>query len=142
MSLAVAPAPGSVNIPLKWIAAGFVVFVAVLWIALTNTFSPPKPVVITATPAKTEAAPAPPPAPAAGTLLMCPTEAYKTKGGLIICGVTMVDQQYVWIQQGWIASMGNMSAAFTLLGDTSSCQFQISANRLVVNCKNPIAVSK
>jgi len=137
----VAPAPNSI-IPLKWIAVGLVAFVAVLWVALTNTFQPPKPAVVTVTPAKTEAAPSPQPAPAAPSLLMCPTEAYKTRSGLIICGVTMVDNQYVWVQSGWIAPAGNMSAAFTLVGDTSSCQFQLVANRLVVNCKNPIAVGK
>jgi len=142
-TLHVAPAPSSMSISPKIIAIGLVVFAAVLWLILANTFQPPKPVVITATHTVTPApTPQPQPPPSTSILMACQGEAYKTRSGLIVCGVTTVDQQYVWLQQGWIAPAGNMSAAFTLIGDTSSCQFQIAVNRLVVNCKNPIAVSR
>jgi len=138
----VVSAPSQINIPGKWIAAGLIVAVAIMWIALTNAFSP-KPIVVTATPARVNATPATTPtAPSTSMLMTCAGEAYKTRSGLIICGVTMVDQQYVWLQQGWIAPAGNMSAAFTLIGDTSSCQFQMAVNRLIVNCKSPIAVGR
>jgi len=141
--LRVAPAPGSIPINPKTVAVGVVIAAALLWIALANLFQPPKPVVVTATPTATPAPqPQPQPPPSTSMLMMCQGEAYKTRSGLIVCGVTMVDQQYVWLQQGWIAPAGNMSASFSIIGDTSSCQFQLSVNRLVVNCKSPIAVSK
>jgi len=143
-TLHVAPAPSSIPISPKTVAIGIVIAAAVLWIALANLYQP-KPIVITATHTATATPapqPQPQPPPSTSMLMMCQGEAYKTRSGLIICGVTMVDQQYIWLQQGWIAPAGNMSAVFTLIGDTSSCQFQLSVNKLIVNCKSPIAVSK
>jgi len=141
----VAPAPGSVSLPAKWLGIGVIVAAALLWIVLANTFAPPKPVVITATPAKTEAPqpqPAPAPAPQAPCPMFCQGESFKTKNGLLICGVYAVDNEYVWIQRGWIAPAGNFTATFRIFGDVSGCLFQIAGSRLVVECQSPIAVGR
>jgi len=140
----VAPAPA----PTPNLRAIVIIAVVIAAVALTiaaNTQAPTRPA--TATPVKVEPITAAPPAapafPAAppSPLLMCPTDAYKTRSGLVVCGVVAVDQQYVWVQQGWIATLGNFSA-FTLYGDTSQCQFQLTGNSLSVNCRAPIAVGR
>ena len=126
-----------------------VVIIAVALTIAVNAQAPAKP----ATPVKVEpvtvapvqpppAAAALPPAVDTSPLFACTADAYKTRGGLVVCGVVAVDQQYVWVQQGWIAAVGNFSASFTLYGDTSQCQFQLSGNRLSVNCRTPIAVGR
>jgi len=142
---AVASAPNPLN-P-RTIAIALIIVAAVAWAFLSNTYAPPRPATaapVTVVPAT--AAPQQPPATsgqlAPTQLLACPTDAYKTRSGLIVCGVVAVDQQYVWVQQGWISAVGNYTAGFTLYGDVSSCTFQMTANRLVVNCKAPIAVGR
>jgi len=139
----VAPAPGSISVPAKWLGIGVIVAAALLWIVLANTSAPPKPAVVTtvAPLAKTEA-PQPAPVPQAPSPLLCQGEAFKTKNGLLVCGVYAVDNEYIWIQRGWIAPANNFTAAFRIFGDVSGCLFQIAGSRLVVECKSPIAVGR
>jgi len=140
--MAPAPAPA---VSLRAIAIVVAIIAAVAW-ALTSQPQRPQPVKVepvTVTPVQPPpAAAALPPAADTSPLFACTADAYKTRGGLVVCGVVAVDQQYVWVQQGWIAAVGNFSASFTLYGDTSQCQFQLTGNRLSVSCKAPIAVRR
>jgi hypothetical protein len=123
-----------------------IVAVAVLvWMFLSNM--PPAPpkeqprvIKINATP------PPPPPQPqqpqpqSTVELFMCRGEAYRTRSGIMICGVEMVTDQYVLIRRGWIYAPN--STQFMLLGDVPTCRFSVGINTLYVNCTSYIMVMK
>jgi len=97
-----------------------------------NATSPPPP------PPQPQTA-APTPATSMGSLFMCRSEAYRTRGGVVICGVDMVTDQYVFIRSGWIWAA---NATIRFLGDISSCSFRLGVNMLHLNCTSPIMVAK
>jgi hypothetical protein len=72
-------------------------------------------------------------------MFMCRREAYKTQTGIMICGVEMVTERYIFISRGWIYAP---NTTFTLLGDVSACRFSTGVYTLYVNCTSPIMVVK
>jgi len=141
-----APQSGlSITAGKTWILIAVVVAAAV-WMWLSNmppTYPPqttttPRVVKVNAT-AQVQPPPAQQPLQAIG-LFMCRGEAYRTRTGIIICGVEMVTDQYIFIRHGWIYATN--ATQFTLLGDVSVCKFSISVNMLYVDCAQPIMVLK
>jgi len=119
-----------------------VVAAAVAWLWLSN-MPPAHPQTATPRVVKVNAtAPppqqAPPPLQTVG-LFMCRGEAYKTYSGVVVCGVEMVTDQYIFIRRGWIYAT---NTTFTLLGDVSTCKFSVSVNTLYIDCAQPIMVAK
>jgi hypothetical protein len=133
----------SIAVGRTWILIA-IIAAAVVWMWLSNM--PPAQPPQTATPrvvkinatAATPQQPAPPQLQTVG-LFMCREEAYRTRTGVIICGVEMVTDQYVFLRRGWIYAA---NATFTLLGDVSVCKFSVSVNMLYVDCAQPIMVVK
>jgi len=127
----------------------FIVIVAVLaavaWLWLSNMppAQPQQPKVVrvnaTSPPPPQPQTAAPTPATSMGSLFMCRSEAYRTRGGVVICGVDMVTDQYVFIRSGWIWAA---NATIRFLGDISSCSFRLGVNMLHLNCTSPIMVAK
>jgi hypothetical protein len=126
------------------------VAVAVIALLAALLAQPPRPTVVVTPikPANATAAAPPQPPPAAqqqmqqqavGGLFMCPGDAYK-RGGVVICNPMQVTQMGVLIQRGWIHAM-TPTANFTMWGDTSNCNFRISANTLYIDCLAPIMVA-
>jgi len=133
----------SEGIPInKTIAAAVIIIAAVVWFILSNMPpAPPKeqPRVIKIN-ATTPTPPPPqqqPPAQQIMSMFMCHGEAYRTKGGITICGVEMVTDQYVFIRRGWIYAP---NSTFTLLGDVSTCRLSVGVNMLHLNCTAPVMV--
>jgi hypothetical protein len=136
-----APTESAVPINAKMIAVAVVIIAAVVWIMLSNMppapKEQPKVVKINAT------ATAPPPQPqqqpqSVVGMFMCRGEAYRTRSGIMICGVEMVTNQYVFLSRGWIYAPN--STHFAILGDVSACRFSVGVNTLYVNCTSPIMV--
>lgn len=134
----------SIAVGRTWILIA-IVAAAVAWMWLSNM--PPAQPPQTATPRVVKinaTTPQQPPAPPqlqaqAVGLFMCREEAYRTRTGVIICGVEMVTDQYIFLRRGWIYAA---NATFTLLGDVSVCKFSVSVNMLYVDCAQPIMVVK
>jgi len=127
----------------RTLAIIFVTVAAVIWIVLANMSpaQPPSPqqvkvVKINAT--------APPPQSqqpqqqSVVSLFMCQGSAFRTSSGVIVCGVDLVTDQYVFVKKGWIYAQN--STSFALSGDVSSCRFSLSVNTLYVNCASDIMV--
>jgi hypothetical protein len=139
-----APTESAVSINAKTIQAAVVMVVIVavaVWFMLSNMPPAPKeqPKVI-----KINTTSPPPPQPqqqltqnVAG-MFMCRGEAYRTKIGIMICGVEMVTERYVFLSRGWIYAPN--STQFIILGDVSTCRFSVGVNTLYVNCTSPIMV--
>jgi hypothetical protein len=136
----------SIAVGKTWILIA-VVAAAVAWMWLSNM--PPAQPPQTATPRVVKInATAPPPQPAPTPsqplqsvveLFMCRGEAYRTQTGVVICGVEVVTERYIFLRRGWIYAA---NATFTLLGDVSMCKFSVSVNTLYIDCAQPIAVAK
>jgi uncharacterized membrane protein YagU involved in acid resistance len=130
----------SIAVGKTWILIA-IIAAAVAWMWLSNM--PPAQPPQTATPrvVKINATTPPQPTPQLQTvgLFMCREEAYRTRTGVIICGVEMVTDQYIFLRRGWIYAA---NATFTLLGDVSVCKFSVSVHTLYVDCAQPIMVVK
>ena len=137
-----APTEHGMPISTKTIAVAVIIIAVAVWLMLSNM--PPAPpkeqprvIKINAT------SPTPPPPQQQpqqqniASMFMCHGEAYRTKGGVIICGVEMVTDQYVFIRRGWIYAP---NSTFTLLGDVSTCRLSVGVNMLHLNCTAPIMV--
>ena len=132
----------SEGIPInKTIAAAVIIIAAVVWFILSNMPpAPPKeqPRVIKIN--ATSPTPPPPQQPhqnIAG-LFICHGEAYRAKSGVIICGVDMVTERYVFIHRGWIYAPN--STQFVIVGDVSACRLSVGVNMLHLNCTAPVMV--
>jgi len=141
-----APTASEHGIPIntKTVAAIIIIIAAAVWLMLSNMPPAPAPreqpkvIRINAT---TPAPPAQqPPAQQITSMFMCRGEAYMTRSGLVICGVEMVTDQYVFIRRGWIYAPN--STQFALLGDVSACRLSVSVNMLHLNCTAPIMVAR
>ena len=132
----------------SYIIFGIIVLAAIAWLILAN-LPPPAPkevkvIKVNATPPVTPAPPAvpttAPAAPATGLtgLFACPHEAYRTRHGIIICGVVMVTDQYVMIQKGWIWAAN--ATAIRLVGDLSACAVRLGVNTMYLDCAQPVMV--
>jgi len=123
------------------VAAVVVIVAAAVWLVLSNMPPAPKeqPKVV-----KINATSPPPLQPRqpqtqnVADVFMCRGEAYKTRSGIMICGVEMVADQYVFIRHGWIYAPN--STHFAIIGDVSACRLSVGVNTLYVNCTNPIMV--
>jgi hypothetical protein len=138
-----APAESAAQISMKMLAAAIVIVAAAVWFVLSNMPPAPKeqPKVVKINATATAPAPQPQPQPqSVASMFMCRGEAYKTQTGIMICGVEMVTDQYVFLSRGWIYAPN--STRFTILGDVSSCRFSIGVSTLYVNCTSPIMVVK
>jgi hypothetical protein len=136
-----APTESAVPINMKTIAVAVVIIAAVVWFMLSNMPPAPKeqPKVVKIN--ATTAAPAPQPQQQPQSVVgmfMCHGEAYRMRSGIMICGVEMVTDQYVFLSRGWIYAPN--STRFTILGDVSACRFSVGINTLYVNCTNSIMV--
>jgi len=125
----------------RTLAIILVVAAAVIWVVLANMPRAPQPqqvkvVKINAT--------APPPQSqqpqqqSVVNLFMCQGNAFRTSSGVIVCGVDLVTDQYIFVKRGWIYAQN--STSFALSGDVSSCRFSLSVNTLYVNCTSDIMV--
>ena len=135
----------SIAVGRTWILIA-IIAAAVVWMWLSNMppaqppqTATPRVVKINATTA-TPQQPAPPPQLQTVGLFMCREEAYRTRTGVIICGVEMVTDQHVFLRRGWIYAAN--ATQFSLLGDVSVCKFSVSVNTLYVDCAQPIMVVK
>ena len=143
-------AGGGIRLSWQWIAAAFIIFVAIWWIWTVNT-APPRPsnvVTITAAQPPPQQQPppiaAPPPLAGAGGAAAGPPPCQGvqvTYKWLTVCGAVTMDSQYVYLYRGYIYAPGNLTA-FRLAGDTSSCTFSVMSNTLYVNCTSMIAVAR
>ncbi len=139
-----APTESGYGIPVsyKTIAVIIVVAAAAAWLFLSNTPPAPQPPKEQPRVIKVNATPPPPPPPpqpqSAVGLFMCHGEAYRTKSGIVICGVEMVTDQYVFIRRGWIYASN--STQFVIVGDISTCRLSVSVNMLHLNCTNYVMV--
>ncbi|MFZ8811462.1 MAG: hypothetical protein ACO2PN_25580 [Pyrobaculum sp.] len=137
-----APTESAFKIDSKHIVIVAVVLVVVVWFILSNM--PPAPAKPKETPKviKINATPPPPPSPQQPqtviNLFMCHGEAYRMRTGIMICGVEVVTDQYIFIKRGWIYAPN--STQFTLLGDVSTCRLSVSVNMLHLDCTNYIMV--
>jgi hypothetical protein len=139
-----APTESGFKIDSKYVIVAVVVFAAVVWLMLSNMppAPPPKeqPRVIKINATQQQPPPPPPQQPQhVVDLFMCDREAYRTRSGILLCGVEMVTDQYVFIRRGWIYAP---NSTFVLLGDVSTCRFSVSINKLHLNCTNPIIVAR
>jgi len=136
-----APTEHGMPISTKTIAVAVIIIAVAVWLMLSNMPpAPPKeqPRVIKIN--ATSPTPPPPQQPhqnIAG-LFICHGEAYRAKSGVIICGVEMVTDQYVFIRRGWIYAPN--STQFTLIGDVSTCRLSVGVNMLHLNCTNYVMV--
>jgi len=143
-------AGGGIRLSWQWIAAAFIIFVAIWWMWSVNT-APPRPnnvVTITAAQPPPQQQPppiaAPPPLAGAGGAAAGPPPCQGvqvTYKWLTVCGAVTMDSQYVYLYRGYIYAPGNLTA-FRLAGDTSSCTFSVMSNTLYVNCTSMIAVAR
>ncbi len=140
---------GGIRLGWQWIAAAFIIIVAIWWIWSVNA-APPRPanvVTITATqpPPQQQQPPiaAPPPLAALPQVAGPPPcgGVEVTERWLTVCGAVTMDSQYVYLYRGYIYAPGNLTA-FRLAGDTSSCVFSVVSNTLYVNCTSMIAVAR
>jgi hypothetical protein len=125
-----------------------IVIAAVVWIVISNMPPPQRPaevkvIKINATqPAAAAAATAaaPPAAPAASVtgLFACPHDAFRTRSGVIVCGVAMVTDQYVMIQRGWV--WASNATAIRLVGDISACSIRLGVSTMYLDCAQPVMV--
>jgi hypothetical protein len=120
-----------------------IVIAAIVWIVISNT-PPPRPpevrvIKINATPPVTAAAP---PAPAAGLagIFACPHDAYRTRYGVVVCGVLMVTDQYILMQRGWIWAPN--ATAVRIAGDISACSVRLGVNTLYLDCAQPVMIAR
>jgi len=67
-----------------------------------------------------------------------PRRGLPAAGGITICGVEMVTDQYVFIRRGWIYAPN--STQFVILGDVSTCRLSVGVNMLYLNCTAPVMV--
>jgi len=141
-----APTEGyRMQISYKTAAVAVIAVAAVVWLMLSNM--PPAPQQPKEAPRvikinTTQPPPQPPqqqPQNVVG-LFMCHGEAYKTKTGIMICGVEMVTDQYVFLRRGWIYAPN--STQFIVAGDISTCRLSVSVNTLHLNCTNYVMVVK
>jgi hypothetical protein len=139
-----APTESGYRIPIsKTFVIAVIAVVAVVWLILSNMppAPPPKeqPKVI-----KINATQTPPPPQqqqySVVGLFMCRGEAYRTQKGIIVCGVEMVTDQYVFVRRGWVYAPN--STQFALLGDVSACRLSVGVNMLYLNCTNYVMVSR
>ena len=140
-----APTESAAPINVKTIAIAVLVVAVAVWLVLSNMppapKEQPKVIKVNATPP-----PAPPPqrqqapqlAQSVVNIFLCHGEAYKTRSGIMICGVEMVADQYVFIRHGWIYAPN--STQIMIVGDVSTCRFSIGVNTLYINCTSPIMV--
>jgi len=138
-----APTESGFKIGSKTSVIAIVAAAAVLWLILSNL--PPAPPKEQPRVIKINATPPPPPPQqprqqSVVELFMCHGEAYRTRSGIVVCGVEIVTEQYVFIRRGWIYAPN--STQFTLLGDVSTCRLSVSVNMLHLNCTNPVMVLK
>jgi len=125
----------------RTLAIILVVATAVIWIVLANMPRAPPPQQVKVV--KINATPPPPPQQqpqSVVNLFMCQGNAFRTSSGVIVCGVDLVTDQYIFVKRGWIYAQN--STSFTLAGDVSSCRFSLSVNTLYVNCTSDIMVAR
>jgi hypothetical protein len=139
-----APTESGYRIPIsKTSVIVIIAAAAIVWLMLSNMPPAPPPkeqprvIKVNATPPPPQ--PQPQPQSAVG-LFMCRGEAYMTKKGVMICGVEMVTDQYVFIRRGWIYAPN--STQFIIVGDVSACRLSVGVNMLYLNCTNYIMVAR
>ena len=120
---------------------------ALVWMFLSNMPPAPQPQKEQPRVIKVNATPAPPPLQPQQAqpqnvveLFMCSGEAFRAKNGIMICGVEMITDQYIFIRRGWIYAPN--STQFTLLGDISTCRLSVSVSTLHLNCTSPVMVRR
>jgi hypothetical protein len=123
----------------KTLAIILVVAAAVVWIVLANMPRAPPQVKIVKINATQPPSPQQPTQPqSVVSLFMCQGNAFRMSSGVIVCGVDLVTDQYIFVKSGWIYAQN--STSFRLAGDVSSCRFSLSVNTLYVNCSSDIMV--
>jgi hypothetical protein len=136
-----APAESAIPVSTKTIAVAVIAVAVAVWLMLSNMppapKEQPKVIKINATAA------APPPQPqqqpqSVVGMFTCRGEAYRTRSGIIICGVEMVTDRYVFLSRGWIYAPN--STQFVVMGDVSTCRLSVGVNTLYLNCTSPIMV--
>lgn len=139
-----APPAGPAGIPWRHALIAVIVIAAVAWIVISNMPPPQRPaevrvIKINATPpAQPAAAPAAPAAPPVTGLFACPHDAFRTRSGVIVCGVAMVTDQYVMIQRGWV--WASNATAIRLVGDISACSIRLGVSTMYLDCAQPVMV--
>jgi len=143
------PAGPALGGRISYIIFGIIILAAIAWLILAN-LPPPAPkevkvIKVNATPPAAAAVtavtpPVTPAAPAAGVagLFACPYEAYRTRHGVIVCGVVMVADQYVMIQKGWIWAPN--ATALRIVGDLSTCAVRLGVNTMYLDCSQPVMI--
>ena len=139
-----APPAAAVGGRLSYIIFGVIAAAAVAWLVLANLppAAPRQPEVrvirVNATQPPVTAV-TPPAAPVMG-LFACPGEAYRTRSGVIVCGVVMVTDQYIMLQRGWIWAPN--ATAIRLVGDLSACAVRLGVNTLYLDCSQPVMLAR
>ena len=130
---------------LSYIIFGIIAIAAAAWLFLANMPPPaPRPEVkvikINATQPPVTAVTPPAPAATVTGLFMCPGEAYRTRSGVVVCGVLMVTDQYIMLQRGWIWAPN--ATAIRLVGDLSACAVRLGVNTLYLDCAQPVMLTR
>ena len=138
------PAGPALGGRISYIIFGIIILAAIAWLILANLPPPaPRPaevkvIRVNATPPATPAAPPAAPVTGVAGLFACPYEAYRTRHGVIICGVVMVTDQYIMIQKGWIWAAN--ATAIRLVGDLSACAVRLGVNTMYLDCSQPVMI--
>jgi hypothetical protein len=123
----------------RLIIFAIIVAATVVWVILANQ-PPPKPAEVRVIRVNATPPPAAPPAAPVTGLFACPYEAYRTRHGVIVCGVLMVTDQYVMIQRGWIWAAN--ATAIRVIGDLSACAVRLGVNTMYLDCAYPVMIMR